>query len=49
MVSVILRTLSVEQVPEDEFIWKAKKNVEFSVESAYQFCMEEFVDTFRLR
>ena len=45
----ILRTPLLDQVREDNLIWKAAKNGLYSVKSAYRLCMEQLVDVSHLQ
>jgi hypothetical protein len=45
----IFKTPLVEQVHADKMVWKAEKNGNYSVRSAYRLCVEELIDISHLK
>jgi ribonuclease HI len=49
IVDSILKTPLIQQVSSDRLVWKAEKNGNYSVKSAYRLCVEELIDTSHLK
>jgi hypothetical protein len=47
-VQEIFRTPLFHQVEEDDMVWKAEKNGQYSVRSAYRLCIEDVADNSHL-